>query len=154
MNKITLLFSLMLAMACSSRTDTHAEADKLMQLSRDWSLTAGTDSLEKTLSYWAADALVMPPDAPPIKGRDAIRKMLEDTKKIPGFKISWEPIQATVSESGDLAYMVEQNQVTVNDSLGKPFTTFNKAITIWRKEPDGTWKNVVDMWSPDPSGKK
>jgi len=26
--------------------------------------------------------------------------------------------------------------------------------TIWRKEKDGSWKNVVDIWNPEPAGKK
>ena len=53
-----------------------------------------------------------------------------------------------------MAYMIEQNQITVNDSLGKPITEFNKVVTIWRKEADGSWKNIVDMWNADPSQKK
>ncbi len=29
---------------------------------------------------------------------------------------------------------IEQNQITVNDSLGKPLIEFNKSVPIWRKE--------------------
>ena len=79
--------------------------------------------------------------------------MVEGTSKIPGFKISWEPLSVFVSKSGDLAYMIEQNRITPNDSLGKPITEFNKSVTIWRKEADGSWKNIVDMWNSDPSRK-
>ena len=125
-----------------------------MQVSRDWSKLAATDSMEKTLSYWADDAVVMSPGDAPIKGKNAIRAMIESTSKIPGFKISWEPLSVTVAQSGDMAYMIEQNQVSVNDSLGKPVTTYNKAVTVWRKETDGTWKNIVDMWNAAPAEKK
>jgi len=134
--------------------DSKAEGEKLMQLSREWSKSASTDSIEKTLSYWADDAVVMSPGQPPIKGKDSIRAMVQGASKIPGFKISWEPISVTVSKSGDLAYLIEQSQITMNDSTGKPVTEFNKGVTIWRKEPDGSWKNVVDMWNADPSGRK
>ena len=48
-------------------------------------------------------------------------------------------------------FYVEQNQITCNDSLGKPITEFNKVVTVWRKEPDGSWKNVVDMWNGEPN---
>lgn len=125
-----------------------------MQLSRDWSKIAGTDSVEKIVSYWADDAVIMSPGQPPLKGKDAIRAMIAETSKIPGFKIAWEPLTVFVSNSGDLAYMLEQNQITVNDSTGNPITEFNKAVTIWRKEKDGSWKNVVDMWNADPSRKQ
>jgi ketosteroid isomerase-like protein len=134
--------------------DTKAEGEKLMQISREWSKSAATDSIEKTLSYWADDAVVMSPGQPSMKGKNAIREMVEGTSKIPGFKISWEPLSVTVSKSGDLAYMIEQNQITVNDSLGNPHTEFNKGVSIWRKETDGSWKNIVDMWNSDPSRQK
>jgi len=130
------------------------EGEKLMQISRDWSKSAATDSIEKTLSYWADDAVVMSPGQPAIKGKTAIRGMVENASKIPGFKISWEPLNVFVSKSGDLAYMIEQNQITVNDSLGNPVTEFNKSVTIWRKEADGSWKNIVDTWNADPIQKK
>jgi ketosteroid isomerase-like protein len=53
-----------------------------------------------------------------------------------------------------MAYLIEQNQITVNDSTGKPITAINKSVTIWRKEADGSWKNIVDMWNADASPKK
>ena len=149
----TLLF-MILASCGEQKIDTKTESERLMQISREWSKSAATDSVEKTLSYWADDAVVMSPGAPPIKGKPAIRNMIEGTKKIPGFKISWQPLSAYVCKSGDMAYLIEQNQVTVNDSLGKPVTEYNKSVTIWRKEEDGSWKNIVDMWNADPSQKK
>jgi len=139
---------------CSSnKIDTNVEGARLMQISRDWSKLAQTDSIERTLSYWADDAIVMSPGQPPLKGKEAIRGMVEESSKIPGFKISWEPLSVFVSGAGDMAYMIEENQITVNDSLGKPVTEFNKAVTIWKRQTDGSWKNVVDMWNSDPQKK-
>ncbi len=125
-----------------------------MQISREWSKSASTDSIEKILSYWADDAMVMSPGQPALNGKKAIREMVEGSSKIPGFKISWEPLSVSVSKSGDMAYMIEQNKITVNDTLGKPITEYNKVVTVWRKEADGSWKNVVDIWNADPSRKK
>ena len=150
---ITLLFT-GLASCSEQNVDAKTEGERLMQTSREWSKSAATDNVEKTLSYWSEDAMVMSPGKPPIKGKPAIRKMIEGTKNIPGFKISWEPLSAYVSKGGDMAYLIEQNQVTVNDSLGKPVTEYNKSVTIWRKEADGSWKNIVDMWNADASQKK
>jgi ketosteroid isomerase-like protein len=152
--KTALLIFIVLTGCGEEKNDTKAEGEKLMQISREWSKTAATGSIEKTLSYWADDAVVLSPGQPPIKGKNSIREMVQGTSKIPGFKISWEPLSVSVSKSGDLAYMIEQNQITFNDSLGKPITEFNKGVTIWRKEADGSWKNVVDIWNTDPSQKK
>lgn len=134
-----------------TKIDQKAEGKKLMQLSREWSRSASTDSLEKTLSYWADDAVVMSPGQAAIKGKDAIREMIQGMLKIPGFNISWEPLSVEVSASGDMAYMIEENKVTVSDSLGKPITEYNKAVTVWKKLADGSWKNVVDIWNAAPA---
>ena len=153
-NGLLMLIFTSLAGCNDPRIDTIAEGERLMQISRDWSNYAATDSIDKILSYWADDAVIMSPGQPPIKGKKAIREMIEGSSKIPGFKISWEPFSVVVSKSGDLAYMIEQNQITVNDSLGNPITEFNKSVTIWRKEEDGSWRNIVDMWNADLPQKK
>ena len=155
MKAITVLIIFIVLTGCREhKIDTKAEGDNLMQISREWSKSAATDSVEKTLGYWADDAVIMSPGQPSLKGKKAIRQMVESTSKIPGFKISWEPLSVSVSESGDLAYMIEKNQITVNDSSGNPINEYNKVVTIWRKEADGSWKNIVDMWNADPSQKK
>jgi ketosteroid isomerase-like protein len=142
-------------MACmDTKVDTKAEGERLMQVSKDWSVSAGTDSIEKTLSYWADDAVVMFPGQAQIKGKKAIREMVENSSKIPGFKISWEPLSVSVAEKGDMAYMIEQNKITVNDSLGNPMTEYNKGVTVWRKQADGSWKNIVDIWNAAPAPNK
>ena len=148
-----LMFSVLTG--CSEhKIDTKTEGERLMQISREWSKSASTDSVEKTLSYWADDAIVVSPGQPSLNGKKSIREMVTGSSNIPGFKISWEPLGVFVSKGGDMAYMIEQNQITINDSLGKPVTEFNKSVTIWRKEADGSWKNIVDMWNADPSQKK
>ena len=155
MKAMTVLIIFIVLTGCNEhKIDTKAEGDTLMQISREWSRSAATGNVEKTLGYWADDAVIMSPGQPLLKGKKAIRDMIESTSKIPGFKISWEPLSVSVSESGDLAYMIEKNQITVNDSLGNPINEFNKVVTIWRKEADGSWKNIVDMWNDDPSQKK
>ena len=155
MRIVTLLSTCVIICGCNQPAiDTKAEGEKLMQISREWSKTAATDSIEKTLSYWADDAVVMSPGQPPLKGKDAIREMVMSSSKIPGFKISWEPLSVSLSKSGDMAYLIEQNQITMNDSTGHAVTEFNKGVTIWRKEADGSWKNIVDMWNAAPAQNK
>ena len=153
-------FVIVLGIACTVYScngpyvDTQAEAARLMQISRDWSRVAGTDSVDRILSYWADDATVISPGEPTYKGKQAIRGMVESAIKTPGFKISWEPISATVSKSGDLGYLIEQNQMTFPDSTGKQITVYTRSLTVWRKDANGDWKNVVDISNEDPAKKK
>lgn len=153
--RISTVLTLIILCGCNEhKIDTKTEGEKLMQISRDWSKSASTGNIDSTLSYWADDAIVMSPGQPSVKGKQAIRQMLEGTSNIPGFKISWDPKTVSVSKSGDMAYMIEETQITMNDSLGKPFTEYNKAVTVWRKEANGTWKNVIDLWNANPAPNK
>jgi ketosteroid isomerase-like protein len=35
-----------------------------------------------------------------------------------------------------------------------PFTINNNAVSIWRKQKDGTWKNAVDISTPEAARNK
>ena len=153
--KLSACVLLTISLGCNEKKiDVKAEGEKLMQLSREWSQSASTDNIEKTVSYWADSAIFLSAGHPTLNGKKEIREMVEQSVKIPGFKISWEPISVSISQSGDMAYMIEQNQMTVNDSLGKPVITYGKAVTIWKKDANGSWKNVVEIGIDDVSKKQ
>jgi len=142
-------------MSCNqTKVDKKAEGEKIMQLSKEWSQTVATKDVEKIVSYWADDAFVMQEGRAPLKGKQAIREMVEESFKMPGFNISWQPESVEVSDAGDMAYLIENAQVSFNDSTGKQVSIKNKAISIWRKQQDGSWKNVVDISTADPSQNK
>ena len=131
--------------------DLEAEGDALMKLSRDWSALAATAPIDDWIDFWADDAVMMPPGLPPVRGKAAIRQYVEAAAQVPGFQIRWEPESVHVSQSGDLAYMFERNVVTINDPQGNPVTVHGKVVTVWRKDADGSWRNVVDMWNEAPA---
>ena len=146
-----LLFAIMLLSCNEKKVDINAAGEDLMQVSREWSKSAAfPDSIEKTMSYWADSAVFLSSGYPVLKGKKEIRGMVEQSIKQPGFNMSWEPMSVSISKSGDMGYMIEKNQVTMNDSSGKPITVYGQAVTIWKKDEKGAWKNVVDVSVPAP----
>ena len=132
--------------------DQETEAENLMKISREWAASVKEKDVDKMLSYWAEDAILMSPNEAPVVGIESLRGMVERSMKIPGFEINWEPQEAYVSKSGDLGYVIIKNYMTMPvDTLGNTQTIFNKGVEIWRKQADGTWKNVVDISNADPS---
>ena len=127
------------------------EAEKLMELSREWAQAALDRDAEKTLSFWANDAVIISPDNAIIKGHDAIRNMVEGSFDNPGFEICWEPKEAFVSISGDLGYVICHNYIIETDSLGNQTKIFGNAVEIWKKQEDSSWKVVVDIFNADPT---
>jgi hypothetical protein len=66
------------------------EEAKLLRRDAEWAdlATAGKD-IDKIVSYWSDDAVVIFPGQPVIEGKQAIRAYVEASLKTPGFKIHW-----------------------------------------------------------------
>ena len=129
--------------SCSGAPSTEAEAEKLMQTSRDWSKVAASGDLDAVLGYFDDGAVMISEGQPPVRGKRAIREYIAETSKIPGFKIEWEPQEA--KGSGDMGYLIERTRVTMTGPQGTPLTQQMQGLTVWRKQADGSWKDVVDM---------
>ena len=120
----------------------------IMKTHSTWAaLAKESTDVNKIVSYWSDDAVVMASGQPVVKGKEALRKMVEDSKNIPGFSISWRSSNVQFSPDGKVAYMYDDNIITMNDSTGKKLSIPGRAYTIWRKEADGSWKCVVDIWN-------
>ena len=118
-----------------------------------WSAAASTShDVEQIVSFWADDAIVIPPGQAPIIGKNAIRNYVTASLKTPGFSIQWKTTQFTIARDCDLAYGVGTNQVSFNDENGNRIKLRGKAVTVWRMENDA-WKCVVDIWNDDPAPK-
>jgi ketosteroid isomerase-like protein len=128
------------------------EKQRLLRRDADWARLAseGRD-IEGMLSYWTDDAIVIPPGLPAVVGKSALRQYVESSMKIPGFSIKWTTTDVTFSPDGNLAYMMSNNEVRMNAPDGTTTTTAGRAVTIWRREPDGEWRCVVDVWNAGPS---
>jgi ketosteroid isomerase-like protein len=128
--------------------DLQRERERLLQRDAEWAAVAseGRD-VERMLSYWTDDARVYPPGLPVVSGKAALRDYVEGALAIPGFHITWTSSEASLSPDGQLAFMLSTNAVTLPGPEGRPVTAHGRAVTIWRKEPDGNWRCVVDIWN-------
>jgi ketosteroid isomerase-like protein len=130
--------------------DSAEERARLLRRDAEWAAAAaeGRD-VERILSYWTEDAVVMPPGFPSLVGKEALRAYVEGSLRIPGFRITWESSRVELSADGRLAYMFGRNAVTMNGPDGNPVTSEGRAVTIWRREPDGEWRCAVDIWNAE-----
>jgi ketosteroid isomerase-like protein len=103
----------------SGKSDIDAEKAHLLRRDAEWALAAseGRD-VERILSFWTDDAVVLPPDLPSIIGKAALRQYVESSLQVPGFRITWSTDEAVLSPDGQLAYLVGNNAVTMNDPTG------------------------------------
>ena len=132
--------------SCQQSIDTKAETGRLLQMSRELSAFTSNRGLEKAVSYWADDALMISAGQADVKGKQAIREMLKESYKDPSFRVSWIPQTAEISKSGDLGYVIED--MSVSNGKVRPVTRRFKSVSIWKKQADGSWKNAVNVISP------
>jgi ketosteroid isomerase-like protein len=132
--------------------DLAAERTRLLRRDAEWAAAASEGSdVERVLSYWTDDAVVMPPGLPAVVGKAALRRYVEGSMQIPGFRITWTSSDVAFSPDGNLAYLFSRNAVTMNAPDGTPTTTEGRAVTVWRREPDGEWRCAVDIWNAGPA---
>jgi ketosteroid isomerase-like protein len=147
------IFASVLALnACTPKFDATSESAKLLRRDAEWAdlASAGKD-VDSIVSYWADDAVIIEPGQPVVEGKAAIRNYVAESLKTPGFKIHWVSEKPTFSPDGKFAYMRGTDEMTVPGPKGAPMTLHLRGYSIWRLEPDGQWRCVVDIANEAPS---
>jgi uncharacterized protein (TIGR02246 family) len=147
------LAPLLLLSACNQQTtaDTRAAAESAVrETDAQWSKTAGTNDLDGTVSYYSDDASILPPNAPIATGKQAIRAVWA-TMLTPDTTVSWQVSKADVARSGDLAYVMGTYQIAGKNPRGKSQEDHGKMVEVWKKQADGKWKTVADIFNSDVS---
>jgi ketosteroid isomerase-like protein len=131
--------------------DATAEGAKLLQRDTEWAdlATAGKD-IDKIVSYWTDDAVIMEPGQAAVAGKQAIRAFVTASLSTPGFRIHWVSQQPAFSPDGNMAYMRGTDEMTVPGPRGAPMTLHLQGYSIWRKESDGQWRCSVDIATEAP----
>jgi ketosteroid isomerase-like protein len=154
MRKQRLLLAVLIAIsgvACntSPRITVAKEERAVRATDAEWLAAVKTKDVDRALTFWSDDAIVFAPNAPAIVGKEAIRKYVSEASAIPGFSITWATDKVWISASGDLAYSSGTSQITVTTPDGKAITERNKGLVVWKKQADGSWKCVVDIWNAE-----
>ena len=126
-----------------------ADEQALRDADAQWSKAAEAKDLDKTVSYYADDAIVMPPNASAATTKEAIRSAWKEMLTTPGAAISWKATKVQVAQAGDLAYVSGTYEETMTDASGQSVKDHGKYVEIFKKQADGTWKVVADIWNSD-----
>jgi ketosteroid isomerase-like protein len=133
---------------CSKEVDVQAAEDQLIDTDRAFSdMSAEQGQRAAFEAYMAEDAVMFRANARPFEGHDEIMSLFSDTD---AGTLTWEPYSATVAGSGDLGYTLGTYEYAMVDSLGVESYATGYYVTIWERQPDGTWKYVFDTGQPGP----
>ncbi len=145
--------SLFVLVSCSRYAfDPVIEQARLLHRDAEWAdlASAGKD-VNKIVSFWSDDAILMFPGQPVLEGKPAIRSYVEASLKTPGFKIQWVSQKPVFSPDGQLAYMRGTDELAVPGPSGTTTTLHLRGISVWRRDAAGQWLCVVDIANEEPS---
>lgn len=121
------------------------DLDSLVQSERNFSETSAERGIRDAfLQYLAEDSILFRPG--PVPGK----KWMKERPPVPGH-LSWQPVLAVISGSGDLGYTtgpwVYRSKGPAEGEAG-----YGHFVSIWRKQADGNWKVILDagISHPDP----
>jgi ketosteroid isomerase-like protein len=109
---------------------------------------ANAGELERLVgAYYADDALVLPPNAPPVRGRGQIRELFREMMEAGAHDMTRETSELHVA--GDLGYGIGIYRLVLRPPGEDPIRDSGKYMLAYRRQPDGTWKVAADTFSSD-----
>jgi ketosteroid isomerase-like protein len=86
------------------------------------------------------------PNTPIVIGKKAIAKAIQDD--FSSGDLTWRPNAVGVARSGDLGYTSGLYELRLKSTAGGVADN-GKYLTIWKKEPDGSWRVLFDTFNSD-----
>ncbi len=150
MRKIVISLAALLVLAvsgCAPQVDVEADAAAVRLVFEE--STAALDANDGSIvDLGTEDVVVMFADAPAVTGRDALRARLQAIYDQATFEENRSVDEVVVS--GDWAFVRWAGTGTVTPKDGGEPGEFNrKGITLYQRQPDGSWKYVRVIWNSD-----
>lgn len=68
-----------------------------------------------------------------------------------GYAIKMDTVKTEISAGGDLGYAVGTYEQTAPDKSGALIHSVGKWMSVFRKQPDGSWGAIADTYNVDPA---
>jgi len=138
-----------LAKLAGELAQSHAADEAAIRAAdQDFVKCAEAKDLDKCMSLYADDAVLLGVGSAAQVGKENIRKAIQGLISAPGLKVTVSTTSVTIAALGDLALDQGTVQVTTTDKKGKPQTSTSQYALTWKKMPDGSWKIAADTSAP------
>jgi len=153
---VSLVILLCFAFACQQgkevkkevAVDIGAAAEEIRHLIKEWVEASNAGDIDKIMSLVTDDCVMIPPNAPPLIGKDAIRKDYQES-----FDLYSSQGDETIAEfrvSGDFAFSRGTwTHSQTPKAGGESKKTNGSFLDIYQKQPDGSWKLFWNAWSDE-----
>jgi ketosteroid isomerase-like protein len=97
--------------------------------------------------FAAPDVAFVDTDPRRFRGLAAVRERMGPDR--PGIALTWSALFTDVSDDGTLGYNWGRYEWRGPGANGQPLVRTGFFLTIWKRQPDGTWRYVMDHGAPD-----
>jgi len=132
------------------RAGLSAAAAAIMKADQDFNQSVAEKNREKFLSLIADVTTFNGGTANELHGRAALMKDWGDFFEKDGPTLTWKPARAQVIGAGDVGVTTGSAVYRAKGPDGTVRERRSEYLTVWRKQPDGTWKVVFDTGSTLP----
>jgi len=135
------LLPFLLLAGCQTEEEV-ASPEVLLKVEKEFSDMSATKGVVKAFLHYCDDeGVLLRANTYPVYGKAAISKRLSGMPDST-FTLTWEPLEARISSSGDLGYtygiyQIRYKDETLPDEKGS-------YVTIWKKDSEGQWKFMMD----------
>ena len=119
----------------------------LMEADRAWAKATAEKNLDGLMAFYHENASMLPPDSPPVEGKEKIRKRFRKQFADPDFYLTWSVSKASVSKSCDLAYTRGVSTVRYRNEQGKLVEAHEKYVAVWVRSDNGEWLVLEDIYN-------
>lgn len=137
---------LRVAAAAKGEPMSRSEA-AVRRLTQEWVLACNTRQLDELIELYAADALVLRSNLPPIRGAMAVREFFFASLEAGLGEVALDPLRVEVS--GELAHEVGRYSALVPGTAGTRREERGKYLWVFAKQSSGDWKLLSECWSSD-----
>ena len=135
-----LIFGLFFLISCTPGTQK-SEEGALLQTDRAFSeLSAREGMFRAFLAYIADDGVILRDNEYPSRGKKLLQERFAGRADT-SFILTWEPLYEKIAASGELGYTYGLHKTVIRATGELSQGTY---VTIWLKQPDGSWKFVLD----------
>jgi len=121
--------------------------DAILAADRAWLKVYAAKDLDKSVAFCDDAGSMLVTGSPIATGKAAIAKAI--ASDFANSDLVWHPTKAGVARSGELGYTSGTYEMRFKDAAGKMVLDKGKYLTVWKKEADGSWKVLFDMFNTD-----
>jgi uncharacterized protein (TIGR02246 family) len=156
--RLHLVAVLAFAVSCAqTQVSTHETDVKAIRADQArWLKDFQSKDLEKIVSHFSEDAIVIDKGRPPVIGREGAKDIYRDSAADPSSSLTFAPSRIEVSRSGDLAYVLgSYTSIETVPHTQRTAEDRGTYVSIYKKQSDGSWKDVADIGASElPSNSK